>query len=184
MLGASLLSRRLHENAVHVIRGRDGPRARSAARASKAGTGEARGRSCGHFRAAEDGRVPAQPAGVRGAIARDDGRRAAVGPEGPVRRDGRHEDPPARQDALDIAGDRRNERMYYDGKTFTVFGDKAGFYAAFPAPATLTELKDVSRSATPSTSRSPISSTGARSTMEPPPSPGRRASASPTSTAS
>ena len=44
---------------------------------------------------------------------------------------------------MDIAGDRRTERMYYDGKTFTVFGEKAGFYAAFPAPATLTELKDV-----------------------------------------
>ena len=44
---------------------------------------------------------------------------------------------------MDIAGDRRNERMYYDGKTFTVFGDKAGFFATFPAPPTLAELKDV-----------------------------------------
>ncbi len=44
---------------------------------------------------------------------------------------------------MDIAGDRRNERMYYDGKTFTVFGENAGFYATFPAPGTLTELKDV-----------------------------------------
>ncbi len=44
---------------------------------------------------------------------------------------------------VDIAGDRRNERLYYDGKTFTVFGDKVGFFATFPAPPTLAELKDV-----------------------------------------
>ena len=44
---------------------------------------------------------------------------------------------------IDVSGDRRNERMYYDGKTFTVFGDKGGYYATFPAPATLAELKDV-----------------------------------------
>jgi len=44
---------------------------------------------------------------------------------------------------MDIAGDRRNERIYYDGKTFTVFGERVGYYASFPAPATLAELKDV-----------------------------------------
>jgi hypothetical protein len=44
---------------------------------------------------------------------------------------------------IDISGDRRNERIYYDGKTFTVFGDKGGYYASFPAPPTLAELKDV-----------------------------------------
>jgi hypothetical protein len=44
---------------------------------------------------------------------------------------------------IDIAGDRRNERMYYDGKAFTVFSDKAGYFASFPAPPTLAELKDV-----------------------------------------
>ena len=44
---------------------------------------------------------------------------------------------------MDIAGDRRNERMYYDGKTFTVFGERVGFFATFPAPPTLAELKDV-----------------------------------------
>ena len=27
---------------------------------------------------------------------------------------------------VDIDGDRRNERMFYDGKTFTVFGERAG----------------------------------------------------------
>ena len=44
---------------------------------------------------------------------------------------------------MDIAGDRRNERMFYDGKTFTVFGERNGFYATFDAPGTLAELKDV-----------------------------------------
>ena len=44
---------------------------------------------------------------------------------------------------IDMTGDRRNERIYYDGKAFTVFGDKGGYYATFPAPGTLAELKDV-----------------------------------------
>jgi hypothetical protein len=44
---------------------------------------------------------------------------------------------------MDISGDRRNERIYYDGKNFTVFGERVGYYATFPAPGTLAELKDV-----------------------------------------
>jgi hypothetical protein len=44
---------------------------------------------------------------------------------------------------MDIAGDRRNERIYYDGKNFTVFAERVGYFAAFPAPPTLAELKDV-----------------------------------------
>ena len=44
---------------------------------------------------------------------------------------------------VDITGDRRNERLYYDGKTFTVFGPNTGYYATFAAPGTLGELKDV-----------------------------------------
>jgi hypothetical protein len=44
---------------------------------------------------------------------------------------------------MDLSGDRRNERMYYDGKTFTVFGDRVGLFATFPAPPTLAELKQV-----------------------------------------
>ena len=44
---------------------------------------------------------------------------------------------------IDISGDRRNERIFYDGKTFTVFGDRVGFFATFPAPGTLAELKGV-----------------------------------------
>jgi len=43
----------------------------------------------------------------------------------------------------DVRGDRRDEHIYYDGKTFTIYGEKVGYYASFPAPATLTELKDV-----------------------------------------
>jgi hypothetical protein len=44
---------------------------------------------------------------------------------------------------VDITGDRRNERLYYDGKAFTVFGPNTGYYATFAAPGTLAELKDV-----------------------------------------
>jgi hypothetical protein len=44
---------------------------------------------------------------------------------------------------MDIAGDRRNEHIFYDGKTFTVYGERAGYYAAFPAPGTLNDLKSV-----------------------------------------
>jgi hypothetical protein len=44
---------------------------------------------------------------------------------------------------MDIVGDRRNERIFYDGKAFTVFSDRVGFYATAPAPGTLAELKGV-----------------------------------------
>jgi hypothetical protein len=44
---------------------------------------------------------------------------------------------------MDIAGDRRNEHLLFDGKTFTVFGERPGYYAQFPAPGTLAELKEV-----------------------------------------
>jgi hypothetical protein len=43
----------------------------------------------------------------------------------------------------DIRGDRRDERLYYDGKTFTIFGQRLGYYASFDAPPTLAELKGV-----------------------------------------
>ena len=43
---------------------------------------------------------------------------------------------------VDITGDRRNERLDDDGKTFTVFGPNTGYYAMFAA-GTLVELKDV-----------------------------------------
>ena len=44
---------------------------------------------------------------------------------------------------MDISGDRRNERIYYDGKNFTVFGERVNFFATFAAQGTLAELKDV-----------------------------------------
>jgi hypothetical protein len=44
---------------------------------------------------------------------------------------------------MDIQGDRRNEHLLFDGKTFTVFGERLGYYAQIPAPGTLAELKDV-----------------------------------------
>jgi hypothetical protein len=44
---------------------------------------------------------------------------------------------------MDIASDRRNEQIYYDGKTFTVFSDGINYYATFAAPPTLAELKGV-----------------------------------------
>ena len=44
---------------------------------------------------------------------------------------------------MDIRGDRRDQHLYYDGKTFTVFGERVGYYASFDAPPTLTELKGV-----------------------------------------
>ena len=43
----------------------------------------------------------------------------------------------------DIRGDRRDQRLYYDGKTFTIFGERLGYYASFDAPPTLAELKGV-----------------------------------------
>ena len=40
----------------------------------------------------------------------------------------------------DIAGDRRNQQMFYDGKTFTIYDRPANYYAAFAAPPRLVEL--------------------------------------------
>jgi hypothetical protein len=45
--------------------------------------------------------------------------------------------------AVEVTSDRKNERIYYDGTTFTVFQPTAGYYASFPAPGTLRELVDV-----------------------------------------
>jgi hypothetical protein len=42
-----------------------------------------------------------------------------------------------------VRGDRRDEHFYYDGKTFTVFGERVGYYASFDAPPTLAELRGV-----------------------------------------
>ncbi len=44
---------------------------------------------------------------------------------------------------MDIRGDRHDEHLYYDGKTFTIYGERVGYYASFQAPPTLAELKEV-----------------------------------------
>jgi hypothetical protein len=44
---------------------------------------------------------------------------------------------------VDLASDRKNERLFYDGRTFTVFQPTVGYYASFAAPSTLRELVDV-----------------------------------------
>ena len=40
------------------------------------------------------------------------------------------------------AGDRNERTFIYDGKTFTMFAQRAGYYATVPAPPTLRELDD------------------------------------------
>jgi hypothetical protein len=44
---------------------------------------------------------------------------------------------------MNVRGDRRDEKIFYDGKSFTVFGERLGYYASFAAPGTLAELKEV-----------------------------------------
>jgi hypothetical protein len=45
--------------------------------------------------------------------------------------------------SVEVRSDRKNERILYDGTTFTVFQPTLGYYASFPAPPTLAELVDV-----------------------------------------
>ena len=50
---------------------------------------------------------------------------------------------PDAQQASATASSDRNERTFiYDGKTFTMFAQRAGYYATVPAPPTLRELDD------------------------------------------
>jgi len=43
---------------------------------------------------------------------------------------------------IDYDSDRKSRRFMYDGKTFTVYSPKLGFYASAPAPATNREVLD------------------------------------------
>ena len=43
----------------------------------------------------------------------------------------------------DVTADRSDRQFLYDGKTFTLFAKRLGFYATVPAPATVGELADV-----------------------------------------
>ncbi|MGA9587516.1 MAG: DUF2092 domain-containing protein [Terracidiphilus sp.] len=44
---------------------------------------------------------------------------------------------------VDTQGDQKSRLILYDGKTFTFFARRAGFYATVPAPPTIGELIDV-----------------------------------------
>jgi hypothetical protein len=44
---------------------------------------------------------------------------------------------------VEIASDRKNERIFYDGRAFTVFQPQLGYFATFAAPHSLGELVDV-----------------------------------------
>ena len=43
----------------------------------------------------------------------------------------------------ETSSDRQSRSYIYDGKTFTLYARRAGYYATVPAPATLRELADV-----------------------------------------
>jgi hypothetical protein len=53
----------------------------------------------------------------------------------------------ARPDKLrvDVQGDQKSRLMLYDGKTFTLFARRAGYYATVKAPPTIGELIDAVR---------------------------------------
>jgi hypothetical protein len=42
----------------------------------------------------------------------------------------------------DVTSDRRNEQLFYDGKTFTIYQPALGYYGSFNAPPTLGQLVD------------------------------------------
>ena len=42
----------------------------------------------------------------------------------------------------EVTSDRQHRLFLYDGKTFTLFAQRAGYYATVPAPATTAELAD------------------------------------------
>jgi hypothetical protein len=43
---------------------------------------------------------------------------------------------------VDLISDRKSRRLYYDGKTLTVYGPRTGYYATVKAPDSLRELVD------------------------------------------
>jgi hypothetical protein len=45
--------------------------------------------------------------------------------------------------SVNVTSDRKNERLFYDGKVFTVYQPTLGYFASFPAPPTLAALVDV-----------------------------------------
>jgi hypothetical protein len=61
-----------------------------------------------------------------------------------VTRAGRGELRARRPDRLrtDVVSETKDRHFFYDGKTFTIFGKKVGYYATVPAPATIRETID------------------------------------------
>ena len=47
---------------------------------------------------------------------------------------------------VDVEGDQKSRLFLYDGKSFTLFARRAGFYATVPAPDTIGKLIDVAAS--------------------------------------
>jgi hypothetical protein len=43
----------------------------------------------------------------------------------------------------DVTSDRKQRQFFYDGKTFTMYGPRVGYYAQVNAPPTIRELADV-----------------------------------------
>jgi hypothetical protein len=43
----------------------------------------------------------------------------------------------------DVSSDRRQQQLFYDGNTFTIYDLRTGYYASFQAPPTLAGLVDV-----------------------------------------
>jgi hypothetical protein len=62
-----------------------------------------------------------------------------------VKRDATYELVVRRPDRLraDLNGDRKQEQIFYDGKTFAVYQPRLGYYATFDAPPTLAGLVEV-----------------------------------------
>jgi len=44
---------------------------------------------------------------------------------------------------IDVNSDRKQRQFFYDGKTFTMYGQKLGYYTTVPAPPTIYELANV-----------------------------------------
>src|SRR6185436_9943719 len=44
---------------------------------------------------------------------------------------------------LEVDSDRKTRQLFYDGKTFTIYGPRNRMYASVPAPATIQELTEV-----------------------------------------
>jgi len=44
---------------------------------------------------------------------------------------------------IDVTSDRKQRQFFYDGQTFTMYGEKVGYYTTVAAPPTINELADM-----------------------------------------